>query len=400
MLTDVEIRNLANPITRKEIPAGKVAGLYLVLQPSGKKSWALRFRLHGAPKKLTLGDYPDLSLAAARRKAEQARGDLAKGNDPSEAKKAARAAAKAKREAVTLAALIEDWKALHLAEKRASYSREAVRALRYAFDKQLSAPAAALDRDAVVRVLDGITKAGKKAIAGRTAAYGRACYQWAMKRGSLTANPFVNLPRASVVKRERVLTDDELRAIWNATGGEGSYNAIVRMLILTGQRREEVAGMAWSELADDLSVWTIPSQRAKNKAAHIVPLALQAQIIVRAASRIEGQPLVFPGTRGPFNGFSKAKDALDKASGVKNWRLHDLRRSMATNLQKLGVRLEVTEAVLNHVSGSRAGIVGVYQRHEYAAEKRQALDAWARRLDAIVKGGAGSNVVELAKARG
>jgi integrase len=160
----------------------------------------------------------------------------------------------------------------------------------------------------------------------------------------------------------------------------------VRTLILTGQRREEVAGMARSEVASDLSSWTIPASRAKTGAAHVVPLSAQAQAVLRAAPRLAESDLVFPGQRGAFSGFSKAKAALDKVSGVKDWRLHDLRRTMATGLQRLGVRLEVTEAVLNHVAGSRAGIVGVYQRHTWADEKRAALNAWGERVAAIVEG--------------
>jgi integrase len=357
----------------------------------------LRYRFHGRTRKLTLGGYPDLDLRTARKKAEIERGKLGKGDDPAAVKKAVRAAAKAEREATTLGGLIDDWSTLHLVEKRASYSREAVRALRYAFEKHLKVPAATLDRAAVVRVLDGITKDGKKAITGRTAAYGRACYQWAVKRGSLKENPFANLPLAPVVKRERTLTDDELRLVWKATEGPGSFNAIVRILILTGQRREEVAGMTWGELAPDLSTWTIPASRAKNNAEHIVPLSPQAQAIVRAAPRIERTgDLVFPGQRGVFAGWSNAKDDLDAASGVTDWWLHDLRRSVATNLQKLGVRLEVTESILNHISGSRSGIVGVYQKYTWDDEKRLALDRWAVRLDAILDGESDRKVVAFA----
>ena len=199
-----------------------------------------------------------------------------------------------------------------------------------------------------------------------------------------------------VAKRERVLTDAELAAVWKATDGPGPFNAIVRMLMLTGQRREEVTAMTWEEIASDLSTWTVPASRAKNGAAHIVPLSPQAQAILRAAPRVRGTDLVFPGRNGPFNGFSKAKEALDKASRVKDWRLHDLRRTMATGLQRLGVRLEVTEAVLNHVAGSRAGIVGVYQRHAWADEKRAALNAWGEHVAAIVEGReAAGNVTPL-----
>jgi integrase len=183
-----------------------------------------------------------------------------------------------------------------------------------------------------------------------------------------------------------LLTDHELRDIWQFTRRPGSFNAIVRMLILTGQRREEVAAMTWAEITRDLSSWTIPGARAKNGVSHLVPLSSQVQDILRAAPRIEGNDLVFPGMRGPFNGFSKAKAALDKGSGVKDWRLHDLRRTLATGLQKLGVRLEVTEAALNHVSGSRAGIVGIYQRHDWADEKRAALNAWGAHVAALIEG--------------
>ena len=152
--------------------------------------------------------------------------------------------------------------------------------------------------------------------------------------------------------------------------------------------------MTWDEVAPDLSTWTIPGDRAKNGVAHFVPLPVQVQAILRKAPRIEFDApgksdhptLVFPGQRGPFNGFSKAKETLDKNSGVKDWRLHDLRRTMATGLQRLGVRLEVTEAVLNHIAGGRAGIVGVYQRHTWSDEMRAALNGWGERVAAIIAG--------------
>jgi integrase len=314
-------------------------------------------------------------------------GKVATGRDPAAERKAAalEAARKAAHEALTLDALLEQWEALHLADRRDRYRAEAIRAIKSAFVDRLKAPAADLSRSTVVRVLDGIARDGKQAMASRTAAYGRACYHWAIKRGSLASNPFQDLPLAPIAKRERVLTDDELRAIWQATAGPGPFNAIVRALILTGQRREEVAGMAWGEVAPELSSWTIPASRAKTGAAHVVPLSAQAQAILRRAPHLGETDLVFPGLRGAFGGFSKAKAALDKASGVKDWRLHDLRRTMATGLQRLGVRLEATVAVLNHIAGSRAGIVGVYQRHTWAEEKRAALNAWGEHVAAIVE---------------
>ena len=382
-LTQRRIAGLQCPAGKKDILVfdDEQSGLGVRVTAGGGRSFLAQYRHAGEKRRIPLGSCSAISLANARNAARAIMGDVAKGHDPASDRKR-----KAARDALTLDALIEQWETLGLAGKRERYVAEAGRAIRYAFADHLKKPAADLNRSGVVRVLDSLASAGKNAMASRTTAYGRASYQWAVKRGSLTTNPFQDLPLTPVVKRERVLTDDELRAIWRATEGPGSFNAIVRTLLLTGQRREEVAGMKWGEIAANLSAWTIPGARAKNGVAHLVPLSSPAQAILRAAPHIEGNDLVFPGLRGPFNGFSKAKEALDKASGVKEWRLHDLRRTLATGLQKLGVRLEVTEAVLNHVSGSRAGIVGIYQRHDWADEKRAALAAWGAHVAALVEG--------------
>jgi integrase len=368
------------------------------------KSYLAQYTLTGQKRRVPLGSCSAIKLAAARDAVKAILGDVAKGRDPAtERKDAAREAKrKAAHDALTLKALLEQWEELHLANRRERYAAEAVRAIKSAFAKHLDAPAGDLSRNIVVRILDGLAKDGKVATASATARYGRACFQWAVKRGSFAVNPFANLPLAPVAKRERVLTDEELRAVWNATADPGSFNAIVRTLILTGQRREEVASMEWDEITPDLSTWTIPGARAKNGSAHIVPLSSQARAILGAAPRRAkdaddyGQDLVFPGEQGAYSGWSKSKERLDKRSGVSGWTLHDLRRTLATGLQRLGVRLEVTEAVLNHVSGSRAGIVGIYQRHEWAEEKRGALSAWGTRVAAIVEGReAASNVTPL-----
>lgn len=254
-------------------------------------------------------------------------------------------------------------------------------------------------------MLNGLvhTREGKSAaglgIARGTAAYGQACFSWGINNAALSANPFAGLKIEPPVTRDRILTDHVLIAVWNAAAkATAPYGGIVRFLILTGQRREEVAGMRWAEISDDLRTWTIPAQRTKNGAMHVVPLSEPAAEILRSVLpsgdykpaleqyRKEARP-VFPGRskKGtPYGGWSKSKTTLDTAAGVTGWRLHDLRRTLATGLQRLGVRLEVTEAVLNHISGSRAGIVGVYQRHDWANEKRAALDAWAAHIASLV----------------
>jgi integrase len=398
-LTLRRIETLDCPAGKKDVLVfdDEQKGLAVRVTASGGKSYLAQYSLRGRGKRrIPLGSVSAISLDGARKATAAILGEVANGKDPAVERKSAamEAERKAAEEAFTLDELLTKWAASHLTGRRASYAAEAVRALRYAFKGQLAKPAAGLKDKVVARVLEGFASAGKPAMAASTMSYGRAAFGWAIGRRLIVDNPFANLSFGHVVKRERVLKDHELRAIWDASAGPGTYNAIVRTLILSGQRREEVAGMAWSELSDDFSTWTIAADRSKNGVAHVVPLPPQAQKILNDARR--RADLVFPGERGLFNGWSKSKDRLDADSGVKDWRLHDLRRTVATGLQSLGVRLEVTEAVLNHVSGSRAGIVGVYQRHHWSDEKRAALAAWGAHVEAIVEGrDSGGNVTLL-----
>jgi integrase len=385
-------------------------GLAVRITASGGRSYLAQYTLHGQKHRVPIGAVSALSLAKAREAAATVLGDVAHGKNPALERKEAAARARKVKDRLTLEALIGQWKTLHLSQRRPRYASEAERALRYAFKRYLDRAADDLDRATVVRVLDGLTSAAKAkgesgqtslkgtSIASRTAAYGRAAFAWAVKRGGVENNPFANLPTmATPSKRDRVLSDDELANVWRAAGAASApFGPIIRLLLLTGQRREEVAGIAWSELSDDLTKWTIPASRTKNGVPHIVPLSKPAQDLLRGANQ-QGK-LVFPGLKGtPFSGWGKSKTELDTASKTSNWRIHDLRRTLATGLQRLGVRLEVTEAVLNHVSGSRAGIVGVYQRHDWASEKRAALDAWGNHVLTIAEGRApSSKVVKVA----
>ncbi|PWB80659.1 MAG: DNA recombinase [Methylocystaceae bacterium] len=400
-LTVTRIDKLGCPAGKKDVLVfdDEQRGLAVRVTASGGKTFLAQYTFAGGKRRIPLGSCGAVSLADARDAVRAILGRVAQGRDPAAERKAATASAKEKaaRDTFTLERLIEDWASLHLSGKRPRYAAEAERALRFAFDRQLSSPAADLIRAAVVKILDELTRRGSAAMAARTAAYGRAAFSWAIKRGALSANPFSNLPLTPTEKRDRVLSDDELAALWRATEGGGTFERIVRTLILTGQRREEVGGMVWEEISDDLTTWTIPSQRTKNGAPHVVPTSQQTLAVIGK----KGKGLVFAGRDGgPFNGHSKSKARLDakmlaelqkitvergdeEPETVEPWRLHDIRRTAATGLQRLGVRLEVTEAVLNHVSGSRAGIVGIYQRHDWAAEKREALEAWGGHVEKI-----------------
>jgi len=183
-----------------------------------------------------------------------------------------------------------------------------------------------------------------------------------------------------------------LRKVWLAAGEVGHpYAGIVRLLILTGQRRNEIAGLRWAEVDPEEPALHLPAARTKNGHAHDVPLCAQALSILDGLPHLGD--LAFTIRRKPITGFGHLKEKLDAASGVTDWTLHDLRRTVASGLQRLGVRLEVTEAVLNHRSGSTAGIVGVYQRHDYANEKREALQRWGDYVEQLVGGKAADDKV-------
>ena len=186
--------------------------------------------------------------------------------------------------------------------------------------------------------------------------------------------------------RDRILTDDELCAVWSAATEQGGLFApVFKLLILTGQRRNEVAGMEWRELDLPGMLWKLPRGRVKNDSGHEVPLSDPAIAIIDGVPRVSGRELLFTTTGNtPISGFSKAKLEIDEASGVEDWTIHDLRRTVASGMARLGVSLPVIEKILNHTSGSFRGVVGIYQRHSYADEKRAALDLWGAHVARLV----------------
>jgi integrase len=329
-----------------------------------------------------LGVWGGITVDQAREAARARLGDVAKGIDPRAVRLAAREAAEAARaEAqLTLGALVDEWAKLHLASRRPRYRTEAVRAIKLAFADHLKRPAARLSRADAVNVLDQLVHADTPAIAGRTLAYARACYGWAEKRGKVPSNPFAALPiPAGVEARERVLSGEELGSVWNAaTTMAEPWGPLFRVLLLTLARREEVAGMRWSELSPDLSTWTIPAPRMKRGQVHVVALPEAARDALRAVTRIKGQDLVFSTTgRTHVSGFTKAKAALDKLANVTGWRLHDFRRSGVSALAAMGFDSIVADKLLAHQASKLSSVARVYQRHDFAAERKAALEAWA-----------------------
>ena len=406
-LTERAIERLACEPGRRDqlVFDSEQRGLAVRVMASGSKTYLAQYVTAGQKRRVPLGSVDAISLAAARDAARTVMGQVAQGADPATQRKAKAEDAKveAQRERMTLARLVEDWDRLHLAHRSARYRKDATESLKRALEDWWNRSAERLQRRDVVAIVDRLTPSVARALA----AYGRACFAWAMRRGSVPGNPFLELPVApSNVRRDRVLTDAEAVKVWKAAAADGTpYGPIVRLLLLTGQRRDEVRGMFWPEISVDLATWTIPGERTKNGQPSVVPLSAPAQAILRARLaqvRDQRRGLVFPGEGGRvmFGNWSKSKNGLDDAAGVTGWRLHDLRRTVATGLQRLGVRLEVTEAILNHVSGSRGGIIGIYQRHDWATEKRAALDSWGAHLMAAVNGAdAGSKVVPMRRGR-
>jgi len=223
--------------------------------------------------------------------------------------------------------------------------------------------------------------------ANRVFAMLRKLFNWCVDRDILQASPCVRVkPPGRETDRDRVLSDDELKRVWRAAYLLGwPFGPAVKLLILTAQRRNEVAMMRWDEVDLDGALWTIPSEKSKNGRVHQVPLSPTALDIIKALPRMGEVVFTTSGTK-PISGFSKAKVRLDKLSGVTEWRLHDLRRTATTGMAKMGIGPHVVARILNHGAGTIRGVAAVYNRHAYLDERRTALEAWARRVDALVNG--------------
>ena len=363
-----------------------------------------------------LGVWGSLTIDQAREAAKVRLGQVAKGINPRSERLRARAESERERaeNALTFDTLVAEWETLHLTHRRPRYAAEAARAIRLGLASLLKQPAARINRTQAVNALDELVKAGKAITAGRTMAYARAAFAWAERRGKVPGNPFKRLPiSAGATERDRVLSDVELTEVWSATGAmDYPWGQFFQLAMLTLQRREEVAGMRWSEISDDLAIWRIPGERMKNGKPHDVHLSLAVRSVLRTVPRIEGCDLVLSTTGiTPISGFSKAKAALDtaivkaradtaakiraKTTPLVPWRLHDLRRSGVSTLARLGFDSIVVDMLLAHQPSKLRGAARVYQRHNFAAERARSLDSWAAHVTGSDSGG---NVVPLARA--
>jgi integrase len=400
-LTARAVEAASAPKERREIADGYLPGLYLIVHPTGAKSWAVRYRHHGQSRKFTLGGYPLLDLKAARESGAKALRAAAEGRDPGQERAQARASQPDSIESVAQQ-FIERHVRRH---NRPKTIRETERALRlHVLPYWRGRSANSISRRDILDVLDRVVDGGAPIAANRVLAATRKLFNWAVSRDILASSPCEGVkPPSAETARDRVLTDDELRAVWQAADKAGfPFGSIVKLLILSGQRRDEVGQMRWLEIDIDKRLWTLPRERVKTGQPHEVPLSDAALALLRAVPRFNDSPLVFT-TRGTtvFSGYSKCKSRLDALlpADMSAWRLHDLRRTAASGMARLGISLPVIEKILNHASGSFAGIVAVYQRHSFADEKRAALQTWGNFVAALIEGMPADKVVRLREKR-
>ncbi len=366
----------------------RVPGLALRVSPTGQKSWVITARRpgHKNPSRFALGDYRDFTLSEARDKALDFKRSLREGIDPLAERTANAAKAKAER-LETIDELIEQFNQRCLEKNRSGAEQVAL-----------------MNQDVLPfwrgRNINDITRKDVKAVvikkkktapvrANRLLTLLKTFFTWAIEEEFLKENPAKDIkPVTQESERERVLDDNELQILWTATDKMGApFGAITQLLMLSGQRRQEVAGMKWPEVDSEKMLWAIPAERSKNKKAHTLPLTQTMLDIINAQPKVAGSEYVFPSGRSPMtkhvSGYSKAKKRLDKFSSISDWTLHDLRRTAATNMARLRVPIHIIEMLLNHRSGTLKGVAKIYNRYDYLTESRSALEALDRLMLSI-----------------
>jgi integrase len=399
-------------------------GLALRVTASGHKSWSLFYRTGGRLRRFTLGKFPALKPADARREASRILEKVAQGADPLAEKRAQRYARAPEEE--TFGAVVRDYLDRYAKKNTAPSTYAETERVLEGDDLKCwqQRPLASITRRDINDVIDTIAMRAEVQ-ANRVLAKLRALFNWAVEKGRIGVSPIEGMkPPTKEQARDRKLSDDEIKWFWTACTASGwPFGPLAQLLLVTAQRRDEVAGMAWAEVDFTKLVWSIPRHKAKNKQAHEVHLSAAALAILRSLPRVDDE-LVFTTTgKMPVSGFSRAKRRLDKEmekacrhglnlpqmdsvrrtlgmpadkppAEITPWILHDLRRTAATGMARLNIAPNVVGKVLNHVSGTIRGMAAVYNRFEYLEERRAALETWGRHITALVTD-APANVVAL-----
>ncbi|HEV2189181.1 MAG TPA: tyrosine-type recombinase/integrase [Stellaceae bacterium] len=368
-------------------------GFGLRVSYGGRKAWVAMYRHGNVKRRLTLGTYPALSLAEAREKAAAVHHAVQyEGTDPATAKKG-------EREAETFAELAADYIERHAKRNKRSWRKDILILEKDCLPRFGRRKAKDITRRDIIGMLDDIVARGAPIQANRTLEIVRKLFNWAVARDILTATPCYRVAKPSSENRsDRVLNEEEIRAIWQALTAEPPLTAATfKLRLLTAQRGAEVLAMRWDQISNGW--WTIPGEVAKNGLAHRVPLSEPVLALLDAIRPLgSGSEWVFPGADGEGHRVAvhKAHTRVRRCCGI-SFVPHDLRRTAASYMTGMGISRLAVAKILNHVE---AGITAVYDRHSYDAEKRAALDAWARRVEEIASGRemASANVVPLRNA--
>jgi integrase len=393
-------------VTRFKMPEGKLEhiefddsmpGFGLRVRNGGKRehrTYIMQYKIGSQGRRIKLGDVGKIDLDAARRMARHNFGKIAEGKDPANEKAVARTEA-----SHTFGIIVSDFLEVKRAMRKPRSFNETQRFLLKHWKPLHRLALASISRPTVAAQLRVIAKDHGLVSADRARAALSAFFTWAMGEGLAEANPVIGTNKAAGESkaRDRVLTDKELATVWNGLP-ENDYGRIVRLLILTGCRRDEIGSLRWSENNKEARLITLPGERTKNGRTHDVPLSKIALEIIDSIPHRVNRDFVFGAGAGGFSGWSKAKATLDAKLGLKPWRLHDLRRTASTRMADAGVQPHIIEAVINHVSGHKAGVAGVYNRSTYENEKRAALDALSNYVMVAVAKADGCNVHRLNRA--
>jgi integrase len=357
-------------------------GFGLKVTPAGRKVFLVQYRPSGDrrnPRKYTIGEYGSVTPHKARVEAQRVLADRAAGRDPQAEKKISKRRIRSEQVAELTAEFIS---------RHASQNRTGAETARI-FNREVlpywgSWTVGEVRKRDVITLLDRVRERGSPIMANRVLAAVRKFFNWCVGRGILELSPCSGITApAREQARHRVLTDEELALVLDAARQLGfPFGSIVEVLIMTGQRRDEVGRMRWEDLNLERKLWVIPGEHAKNGKPHLVHLSEPVLALLEAAPRT-GE-LVFSGDgKTMFQGYSKAKAKLDTHSGVGDWTLHDLRRTVVSGMAGLGVAPHVADKILNHQSGTISGVAAVYQRHEFLNERKDALQLWGQHVSSL-----------------
>jgi integrase len=387
------MRLLIKTVADLKIPAGKsdhivfdddITGFGIRLREGGSRTWIYQYRIGSKQRRMVLGSAKSVPVSLARENASKLEAKVKLGGDPAMEKDTARRDADN-----TLCALVEQYLEARKADWRPRSGAEVKRHLTKHAKPLHRMPITSVGQRDVAVLLGSIATKSGNVTSNRVRASLYAFFRWVIGEG-------IRLPEGNVVSytntreeksRDRVLSDVELRAIWEACRDD-HCGAIIKLLMLTGQRANEIQALRWDELYDEQIV--LPGERTKNKRAHIIPLSEPAKAILAAFQRTDRKH-VFGRDDTGFQGLSKAQPKIDAritaahGNALPRWRPHDLRRTVATRMAELGVPPHIIEAVLNHVSGHKSGVAGIYNRATYDKEKREALNLWAEHLLAVIR---------------